>query len=113
MKDDHLTNFRVDISPEAFKLLSLVKNDCEAKRIYVLLDDTGCCSLSNAFVTCRDKRVSNDDWVRIMEEDAIYVYANKMFVKTMTDGTLSLGVGPSDSESDSLSLETNYGKRLV
>lgn len=106
-----MANFTVKMSPEALSVLNSVKDNCETKRVYVLLDDAGCCGASNAFVTCSGARLNTDNWVPITEEGGISVYANKMFIKTMKEGTFVLDVGDSDG-GDSLSRETNYGKRL-
>lgn len=102
----------VEISAEASKLLRTVRDGSGHKRVYVFLDDAGCCDSSNTFVTSSSARLGIRDWVKVLDLEGVAVYGDERFLRTAKGGTLVLDVYPCDAASDSLSLETNYGKRL-
>ncbi len=98
------TNVR--FTPEAAALLQRILAD--HRDLILLLDDSSCCSNSN--VMLREKEPS---WpVSLLADiDGIRVFANPVLERNLKADRILIDA--LDFADDSLSLETNYGKRLI
>ena len=96
----------VRFTPKAAALLQRIMAD--HPNFVLLLDDSSCCSNSNVMV--REKEPS---WpVSLLTEiDGIRVLANPVFERSLKADRILIDA--LDFADDSLSLETNYGKRFI
>ena len=72
----------------------------------LVLDDSTCCTVSNVFV-----RNDAPPWAASRIEGYVPIYVHPSLEKSLKSGRVVIDV--LDFADDSLSLETNYGKRLV
>jgi uncharacterized protein (DUF779 family) len=86
----------------------LLKMRAERPHLMLLLDDTSCCANSN--VMARENRPS---WPidLLSDRDGVQVYINPLLRKSLKATRIIIDV--MDFADDSLSLETNYGKRFT
>jgi uncharacterized protein (DUF779 family) len=80
-------------------------------RLFILIDDPGCCSFSSVFVTESSNTISSG-WEKLWEGDGAEVHINKQFHPYGEGWTTVLDV-VSGVEDDSFSLETAFSERLV
>ncbi len=97
---------KLEFTPNAAALLQRIRADHRA--LVLLLDDSSCCSNSN--VMLREKAPS---WpVSLLAEvDGVRVFVNPVLERSLKAERILIDA--LDFADDSLSLETNYGKRLV
>ena len=86
----------------------LLRMRAEHPSLMLLLDDTSCCANSNVMV-----RKSRPSWPvdLLSDKDGVQVYINPALRKSLKATRIVIDV--IDFADDSLSLETNYGKRLT
>ena len=96
----------VEFTPKAAALLLEMR--AEHPGLMLLLDDTSCCANSN--VMARERRPS---WPvdLLSDRDGLQVYINPVLRKSLKSTRIIIDV--MDFADDSLSLETNYGKRFT
>ena len=96
----------VEFTPKAAALLLMIR--AEHPGLMLLLDDTSCCANSN--VMARENRPS---WPVdfLSEKDGVEVYINPVLRKSLK--ATKIIIDTIDFADDSLSLETNYGKRFT
>ena len=96
----------VEFTPKAAALLLMIR--AEHPDLMLLLDDTSCCANSN--VMARKNRPS---WPVdfLSEKDGVQVYINPVLGRSLKATRIVIDV--MDFADDSLSLETNYGKRFT
>ena len=96
----------VTLTPKAAALL--LKMRAEHPSVMLLLDDTSCCANSN--VMARERRPS---WPvdLLSDRDGVQVYINPVLRKSLKSTRIMIDV--IDFADDSLSLETDYGKRFT
>jgi len=86
----------------------LLRMRAEHPGLMLLLDDTSCCANSN--VMAKESRPS---WPvdLLSDKDGVQVYINPVLRKSLKATRIIIDV--MDFADDSLSLETNYGKRFT
>lgn len=96
----------VSFTPRARRLLDEVRR--EHKDLVVLLDDTTCCTVSNVFA-----RAGRPAWQAYTLGDyyGVPMCVHPSLKKQLKGGRITIDV--LDSADDSLSLETDYGKRFI
>ena len=96
----------VEFTPKAAALLLRMR--AEHPGLMLLLDDTSCCANSN--VMARERRPS---WPvdLLSDKDGVNVYINPVLGRSLKATRIVIDV--MDFADDSLSLETNYGKRFT
>ncbi len=96
----------VQLTPKAATLLQRISK--EHGKIVLLLDDTSCCSNSNVML-----RENEPSWpVSLLAEiDGVRVFVDPILEKNLK--AEQIFIDALDFADDSLSLETDYGKRLV
>ncbi len=94
------------LTPKAAALLQRIRTDHRA--LVLLLDDSSCCSNSN--VMLREKAPS---WpVSLLADiEGIRIFVNPVLERSLKADRILIDA--LDFADDSLSLETNYGKRLI
>ena len=85
----------------------LLRMRAEHPNLVILLDDTSCCANSNVMV-----RENPPSWPvdLLSRNDGVRIYMNPVLRKSLR--TARVVIDLLDFADDSLSLETNYGKRL-
>jgi len=98
------TNVR--LTPRAATLLKIISK--EQREVVLPLDDTSCCSNSNVML-----RESKPSWpVSFLAEiDGLRIFVNPVFERSLKAEQITIDA--LDFADDSLSLETDYGKRLI
>jgi len=96
----------VELTPQAASLLLGMRKD--HPNLILLLDDTSCCS--NSSVMARENKPS---WPvdLLFEQDELKVYVNPVLTRSLKADRIIIDA--IDFVDDSLSLETDYGKRLI
>jgi len=96
----------VRLTPTAAALLQTISK--EHKKLVLLLDDTSCCSNSNVML-----RENEPSWpVSLLAEiDGVRVLVNPILERSLKAERIVIDA--LDVADDSLSLETNYGKRFI
>ena len=94
------------MTPTAAALLQTISK--EHKKLVLLLDDTSCCSNSNVML-----RENEPSWsVSLLAEiDGVRVLVNPILERSLKAERIVIDA--LDVADDSLSLETNYGKRFI
>jgi len=85
----------------------LLRMRAEHRNLVILLDGASCCANSNVMV-----RESPPSWPvdLLSEKDGVPIYVNPVLRKSLP--TVRVVIDVLDFADDSLSLETNYGKRF-
>jgi uncharacterized protein (DUF779 family) len=98
--------YDVEFTTKAAALLQRMR--AEYPDLILLLDDTSCCANSN--VMARENRPS---WPvdLLSDRDGVQVYINPVLRKSLKSTRIIIDV--IDFADDSLSLETDYGKRFT
>jgi len=98
------TNVR--LTPRAATLLQRISK--EHRELVLLLDDRSCCSNSNVML-----RKNEPSWpvFLLAEMDGVRVFVNPILQRSLKAKEIIIDV--LDFADDSLSLETDYGKRLI
>jgi len=96
----------VRLTPTAAALLQTISK--EHTKLVLLLDDTSCCSNSNVML-----RENEPSWpVSLLAEiDGVRVLVNPILERSLKAERIVIDA--LDVADDSLSLETNYGKRFI
>ncbi|MGA8903892.1 MAG: DUF779 domain-containing protein [Candidatus Bathyarchaeia archaeon] len=96
----------VRLTPAAATLLQRISKEHE--KLVILLDDTSCCSNSNVML-----RENEPSWpVSLLAEvGELRVFVNPTLEKSLKAERITIDA--LDFADDSLSLETDYGKRLI
>ena len=96
----------VRLTPTAAALLQTISK--EHRSLVLLLDDTSCCSNSNVML-----RESEPSWpVSLLAEiDGLRIFVNPVLERSLKAEQITIDA--IDFADDSLSLETDYGKRLT
>lgn len=96
----------VRLTPRAATLLQRISK--EHNKLALLLDDSSCCSNSNVML-----RENEPSWpVSLLAEiDGVRVFVNPILERSLKAERIIIDA--LDFADDSLSLETDYGKRLI
>lgn len=96
----------VRLTRSAAALLQTIST--EHRSLVLLLDDTSCCSNSNVML-----RESKPSWpVSLLAEiDGLQIFVNPVLERSLKAAQITIDA--LDFADDSLSLETDYGKRLT
>lgn len=97
---------KVQFTPSAAALLQRVLAD--HRELVLLIDDTSCCS--NSSIMLREKMPA---WPvsLLAEQDSLKVCVNPVFERSLKASKMLIDA--LEFSDDSLSLETNYGRRLI
>lgn len=80
------------------------------RSLYLVLDDTGCCGFSNAFLKATSPGPA---YQKLLENKSVEVYAHPRYLKTAETFRELVVDSVADPVEDSFSLETQFGERLV
>jgi len=100
-------HLKITFTPKATTLLQMIV--AEHQTLVLLLDDTSCCSNSNVML-----RENEPSWPAsfLAEIHGVRVIVNPIIERTLTDAK-EIVIDALDFADDSLSLETDYGKRFI